>query len=640
MKQSLLIFFLSAVLVFGVAVAETPESLYDAGTLIDVASYPIVLEIAAEQFVADYRDIIEKEWTGNEFRSWIDAQPALRQTLLTAIDPRYDDIPAALRLFKRLCTDYPEKVLKYPGLAVAAAVVWDQPNSKGFAADSREQYRATAPRNSCDDMDNFLFYSDEKHPAAEKLQKLPWEILVYVVSNKRSKEERAWVFEQYVKDDKVDAEVPAKAYDDIRYNHDEVKSDPKPALAGLEYSLQNIRKHGGVCTAQADYALPVARTLGIPAFYGGAGFPPYFGGHSWIMWLDIDKIDDDGISYDFKEKGRGNSRFYVAGYESPQTGRLETDEDVKRRFHRVCENLTAYRHATLLMRCYRDLAKTKKLSLDDRIALLLKINDVSPHNTDVWREIAVFGKTRQFTNPHRQTVQDLAHKMREDLIDFPNELPGLTYTLISFPEIRDDHWRQDRWLVYEPLFKALENRHRPDLTITATIDFNRMRTDVIRERVEPLQPSDAWIRHMVWRQEEFPEINNALFMLKNLPYRFPNEIAFMLIVFDEIESLADLAEFRGFTGRPGVIQFYSEYAEKIAKEFRYPKDYRHDVFRRILRYAEKHGFKDRVEEMKKRLEELEKEEPKKLPDDRLSVSMPSYENKENYFPNPIRQGKP
>lgn len=384
-------------------------------------------------------------------------------------------------------------------------------------------------------------------------------------------------------------------------------------MSGLEYSLQNIRKHGGVCTAQADFAVPVARTLGIPTFYGGAGFPSFRGGHSWIMWLDVAEVEGDWTMYDFREHGRGNPHFYVAGYESPQTGWLETDENVKQRFRRAGENITAYRHATLLMRCYKDLAEMKKLSLDDRIELLRKINAVSPHNTDVWREIAAFGKARLpnqcFTDRHRQTVQDLAHQMREDLIDFPNELPSLTHTLIDFPEIRDGHWGEDRWLVYEPLFKALENRRRPDLTITATIDFNRLRIAILRERVGLDRPSDAWQWHMLQRQEN-AEAYNVLFMLTNLPYRFPNEIDFMQIIFDEIEAVGNLAALRGYRAPDAVDRFYGEYATAIAKEPQYPPKYKRGIFQRILRYAEKHGFTDRVEEIKKRLEELDKEEQK------------------------------
>lgn len=577
---------------------------YEADKLFEPDSYPALRKIVALKFVADFRETVRKEWgdPSDPFVQWIERHPELSEEFLTAIDLNGDDIPAALNLMKRLCTEFPEKAETYPGLTVAAALVWDQPDSSGFAGDSREQFKATPPKSLCTAKDNFLFYTKEDYPEAENLRRLPWEFLVYVVCNKRSSDEREWVFENY-KDEK---NVPGKAYDDVPYNQEELKPDVKPALEGKPYSLENIRQFGGVCTARADFALPVGRTLGIPTFYGGAGFPRYYGGHSWVMWLDIEKVEDNGVVFQFKEEGRANPRYFVAGYDSPQTGHLETDENLRLRFHRAGKDLRAYRHAKLLMRCYRFLVAAERLSVEERIDFLREIQRLSPKNVDVWREVAALGRNRLFGAEHRQTVQDLARMMREDLADFPNELSGLTTELISFPEIRDDLWKEDRWRVFKALFETLEAQRRPDLLIAAVIDFNRIRLASLREKADPLRPTDVWLRHMTER-EGFRDVENAVFMLKNLAFNFFNEISLMDRVFDEMESVMEIP---GHAADPGGLSgIYADYAKRLETAgTHFPKEYRRDVFRRFLAYARKHHDENLAREMKERLDKLEAED--------------------------------
>ncbi len=584
--------------------------LHDAGKLTEPESFPRLRRLVARQMIAENKIAFEKEWgkPTDSFPRWMEKHGELLETFLTAIDAEHDDIPAALALMKRLCTDHPDKVTKYPGLTVAAAIVWDQPDSKGFAEDSYRQFKALPPKSGCDAMENFLFYAAADHPAAARLQQLPWEFLVYVVANKRSLEERRWVFEQYIKAGKINDDVPAQAYADVPYNEDETKPNADTALTGREYSLENIRNRGGVCTARTDYALPVARSLGIPSFYGGAGFPRYKNGHAWIMWLDVKKIEPDGISYVFMESGRGDPRFYVAGYESPQTGRLETDEEIKLRFHRLGKNPMAYHHAGLLMPCYRSLVESGRLSTEQRIDLLLKINALAPKNVMAWREIASLGKTRQLTLRHRRTILELAAGMREDLLDFPNELPALTLNLVDFPEIREGHWDGYRWKVFEPLFNAVWAGKRPDVVFTTTINFNRLRTAGIRDKAGLEVPTDLHVRQF-HDKKDAASIENALFMLKNLFHNYPAEISLMDDVFDEMESVAAI---RNFGTEKSVDHWYGEFAGRLTTNLSaLPLDYRRNALRRFRNYARKHDFIQRADEMTNLLEKLEKGDEKK-----------------------------
>ncbi len=594
----------------GFSFEESLSKLHDSEKLTEPESFPALRRLVARQLVAENKKLFEKEWgkPSDSFVCWIEEHPELLETFLTAINPEFDDLPAAIALMKRLCTNHPEKVTKNTDLSVAMAVVWDQANSKGFCSDSRDQFRATAPNRSCDAENNFLFYCDSNHPAASRLRQLPWEMLLYVVANKRSTEERRWIFEQYTKDGNIDGGVPGKAYNDVPYNENELNSEEEKALAGREYSLQNIRQYGGVCTARSDYSLPIARTLGIPSFYGGAGFPRYKNGHAWIMWLDVKEIKPDRIDYEFREEGRGDPRFYVAGYENPQTERLETDEEIKLRFFRLGKNPTAFRHAELLTRCYRPLVEAKRLSTDQRIDLLLKINALAPRNVGVWREVAALGKTRQFTLRHRQAILDLANEMREDLLDYPNELPELTLNLVDFPEIREGHWDGFRWKVFEPLFNAVWARKRPDVVFTTTINFNRLRTAGIRDKAGLEVPTDLHVRQLTARRDN-ASVENALFMLKNLFHHYPAEISLMDAVFDEMESIGSVGN---FGAEKSVDHCYGEFAKRLTTDLaELSKDYRRDALKRFRSYAQKHGFTQRADEMTERLEKLDKSEDKK-----------------------------
>ncbi len=551
---------------------------------------------AARQVLAEYAALVEKEWGQSEepFRQWIEARPELLEEYLTALEPDRDDFAASLALMRRLCTDHPEAVDIYPELAIAMAVVWDQPDSPGFAGDSRSQFQAFPPPGMATAMDVFRFYTAKDHPAAEHLKKLHWEFLVYVVSNKRSADERNWVMEHY----KLEPTTPGKAYMDVPYNMAELKGG-QPALTGKPYTFANIRKYGGVCTAQADFALPVSRTLGIPAFYGGAGFPRYIGGHSWIMWLDIRNIEEGKVVCEFREEGRGD-RHYVAGYSSPQTGLLETDENLKWRFRRAGENIRGFRQSKLMMRHYSMSAKEKARELYEEIDFLLSVQKLCPGRLDVWQSVAELGRSRRFRAADRERLQDLARLMREDLADFPNELPGLTMTLLSFPEIETDFWTGDRWRVFEPLLNMLEAHRRPDLHITAAINFNRLRLEPLRAKMSQRGPSDLWFRHQTEREDRQMMVG-AVVMLQHLACLYAGETSLLDRVFDEMESITGIP---GMAAEGGLDQFYSDYAKTVENELsgHLPKDYRQDLYRRFQRYFEKYGAPDRADEMRKLIE--------------------------------------
>ena len=499
--------------------------------------------LVARHVAGKMKNDLDREWADEKFRRWLEDHPYLLENYLLAIDPRYDDILASLRIMKRLWKLSPGKTAEFPDLAIALAVVWDKPGKPLF--------EATDPPTTADVYDNYAFYTSEKTPVHRRIKQLPWELLCYVVANKASAAERRWILENY--SNKV--AMIGNAYFDVAWkpNSEELVND---------YTVPNMKRLGGVCTTQADYALLLSRTMGVPAFYGWPGFPKYYGGHAWLMWLEIKGVESGRIRYTLESIGRyGDRKDYTSVSPSPHIGIHEDEGILFMRFHRLGKDIQAYRHAELLMRCYPLLAESAKWPLSERLRFLAAINDLSPGCEKAWREIAAFGSKQEagFTKKDVGTVVQLFDRMLDEFSASPNALPSLTATMLAFPEIKT----REKAL-YDKLLKRLALLKRPDLFFEATKNLSKS----LSEQNKKSEAASLLAKTALTYHEEISNIDPVLDLLEQTVQGDK-----------KLESQ--------------MSQFYVAFFGKVLDEkVGVPMDYRKDMFKRGNAWFNKIGDRE------------------------------------------------
>jgi hypothetical protein len=209
------------------------------------------------------------------FLDWLQKRKKLRRTFWIALDPHYDNVPGAVNVLDELRRQEREKVDSHMHLAVAMALVWDDPDSvwgsryKCVHALKAEQYEPLM-----DMLSVFRFFTS---PANVKRflfspQKLVWPILVYLVNFDVNEAEARLVLRNL---GRYKRKIGA-LYQEVKYDYSKLNGAPK--LGSRPYTIFNLLKYGGICGDQAHCCTRTAKCFGIPAMkvsglgrYGGSG---------------------------------------------------------------------------------------------------------------------------------------------------------------------------------------------------------------------------------------------------------------------------------------------------------------------------------------------------------------------------------
>lgn len=550
--------------------------------LVPSRNYPQLRRIYARNIAKRWDFAISSEWGKGEdpFLKWLENRPELLEEFLLAIDGEKDDVPAAMRILKLLCTRHPEKVEKYPELAIAVAIVWDQPETT-VLRDCRAHYHATEAPDPAGAEDNFLYYADESAPFHKRIEVLPWEFLMFIVCNKTSLEERRWIWKQYGNK----KTMLGLSYSDPPFAPRWDYSEPGPehlyseVLVGKPYTSSNIRKYGAVCSGQSDYALNVCRTLGVPAFQG-IGWPDYIGGHYWVEWLEMREISPKTkqitftLAHDGKDAEYRKDRITHSPY--PNWGDGGNVGEFLLQLVPAGKDRTAYRHGQLLMRCYNMIVLKAELTPKQQLELLTHINDVCPANLKAWKKIAALGTARHFDKKSVAQVKKLHVKMVDEFLFSPGFLPELSREMLSFPEIRSEEKK-----LYNDMFAKFERIKRPDLIFASAGNYS-----------ESLQKQQ---RH-----------RDAFDMLATFALRYSEELSHIAPIFNELDSLASHKpkEF----DKP-LVEFYVRFLAKLMNsESRIPSQYKIDVLKRAQTHFEKMNKPELVAKTVESIKKVEHEQ--------------------------------
>lgn len=165
-----------------------------------------------------------------------------------------------------------ETVARYPALVAALCIVHDGEEPFG-----RRVNENTA--KSAGPVALFRYYTGNERKMLFGLRNVPPELLVFVVDAAASIDELEWALTEHRGDRAV-----GERFFDIDYDHEHARTGSAKKVTERGFTIQNIRKYGGVCADQCHYAVAVGKAIGVPtAYVVGRGGEV---GHAWVGFLE------------------------------------------------------------------------------------------------------------------------------------------------------------------------------------------------------------------------------------------------------------------------------------------------------------------------------------------------------------------
>jgi tetratricopeptide (TPR) repeat protein len=519
----------------GMASAASPEQqLFETlggSKALEKGEFKFVRSAVAKYFEATHAEEIDKSFGSDAeaIKKFLSANPELRDTLYTAIDPNTDGVMGALEIFRDLYKLGPDNLKAHPQLAVALCVVWDQPKAVYDQTPHQVRTKSLLP-TGVKDVNHVLnwqqFLADEK-ALGGVTPKLPWEFLVHVVNHKSVKEERIWAVKSYGKRRAMIGSI----YPTVEYDTKMLQTKSAVCkLNGQPYDLPGILKHGGVCAMQADFAARVGKSVLIPSEYvGGEGASGVL--HAWVMWAEVKSVSAEG-KVDFTMQREGAyliDNYYVGTLRDPKSGDVTTDRDVTRRLAFLGGSPTSARHADLLMKAYPALAKQRDWKQGQRQNFLQGVLDIFQYDEKAWLEFAAFHKSGSIKD------SDAAYASAVKCFDAFARHPDFAWQLLpDFLSAVKDPARQTK--LYERAVTAFEALGRPDLACEARLTLSGV-------------------------QAEAKEYKKAADGLASTIRRFPDEGRYVPKMMKELVSLCE--KFDG--GTDLLAKFYTAILPKVPK---------------------------------------------------------------------------
>jgi hypothetical protein len=453
--------------------------LYRSGKLFDKAQYRLVRAAFTKLFESRHAEVIARAYGDDRDRvtAWLIAHPDIKEDFYTALDEQHDKLEQALGLFKEIWRRFPKQTEKLPQLTIATAVTWDDAPADVY--DYRvhqERTHSIMPGKMLAALDNFQYVVDNEAAMEGRIKILPWEFLIFVIDHRTPLAERGWAQGYY----KSTRGRVHSWHQDVPYDYDMLEaeqnkgtSELRPHLQGKEYTLANIRKFGGVCAMQADFAARVAKSVGIPAVYC-FGPSAHRGLHAWWMYVQILQGNGNQIRFNLLSDGRfsGKDLFYTGEVVDPHTGQHMLDRDMERRLWVVGRDLTGKRQAELLMRAYSWLGERLGWNVRTRLAYLDRTLQVSRYNEDAWTEFGRLVRDGDLQADQKQVV--LAHlaSLSKTFAAYPDFVRKLLDDLVA---VQPDPG--ERIKLYEHAVKLFESGGRADLACNARLQITDLLCD-------------------------------------------------------------------------------------------------------------------------------------------------------------------
>lgn len=502
--------------------------LYKKKKLFHKKSYPALRKSYCFTFEKDHKRQIDFIWGGKDepFRKYLDEHPAVKELFLVSVNPKTDDLGAAMKLFKDIWEKYPKEFEKYPSLAVAVSLVWD--NERSVHRSPVGQHQSVLPPEQVDALGNFYYYAHVENSMGERIQYLPWEFLTLLVNHTTPYEERKWALKQYIPK-RTNA---GKIYSDVPYDAKMLEKAGKPKLSNTNWNLENQRSLGGVCTCQADFAVRVGKSIGVPAFYcTGNGRR---GAHAWVMWIEITAISARGMKASLQSEGRYFSDFYyVGGTEHPWKNQRTTDRELARELDGIGHDTLACRFSNLIVDAYEHIAAVENLKEEQQIDFLSQLIDLNPFCSWAWNRIA--DGIAQGTFSNKSTIK--LNRLMPQLLTTYQQHPDFTWEIFK-KTIEFKPWKKQRTDNFSKFCDLYEDRNRADLACKVRLEYAAL-------------------------LEQEGRIAEALGGLARTCMKFPQDGVFVQDVLKAMERLSRLEPDKRKNNVRAMASFYKSFLPKL-----------------------------------------------------------------------------
>ncbi len=368
------------------------DELYTSGKLFKKEEYKTVRAAFARRFEIKHADTLQQAFGEDheKLTAWLKENPEIKEELFTAIDEVHDDVVAVLRLFRDIWKKHPDTIKPYFNLAIAVAVVWDDPK-KGVYDHTHHGRRTKSiiPDNKdVGAMENYEFLVKHEKVMQGRGQFSPWEMLVYVVDHSTPLTEREWALANYL----GRRGMFGKCYSDVQYDKG-MLAGKTPRLADKPYTLLSILQNGGVCAMQADFAARVGKSMGVPAAYVRGEGKFAGAGHAWVMWVELKQVAKEKVLFTLESHGRYQiDEYYTGDVEDPQTGQKILDRDMELRLAIAGFDRQAKRQAELIMQAFPLLRARKELDTAAQLKYLDNCQAICAYNEESWLSVAQLAK--------------------------------------------------------------------------------------------------------------------------------------------------------------------------------------------------------------------------------------------------------
>ncbi|MEX1233165.1 MAG: putative Ig domain-containing protein [Planctomycetaceae bacterium] len=506
--------------------------LYQQKKLFKLREYPALRKIFAARFEEKFADEIRRGFGADyeTMTSWLNEHPDIKEEFYTALDPQFDDIPAALELFAQIYKSFPKQIEPYANLAIAVAVTWD--GSRSSVYDYTHHQRRThsvMPPDAAGALENFKYFVDAENFMQGRAQFVPWEFLVHVVNHKTPIPERLWSLDAYLPSRVMFGEC----YSDVPYDDEMLRTSSRICkLDGRPYTLPNIRTLGGVCAMQADFAARVGKSLGVPAEYV-AGESASGDRHAWVMWVELKQVTQTSIGFTLESHGRYfGDKYYVGTLTDPHTGEGITDRQLELRLQTVGLNAPAKRHADRIMSAYEQIRDEAKLDLTGQLMFLSSVIELSPGNEAAWVMLSKLSRENPSMDKKNKKLMQTALVM---LFETFANAPDFTWVVFDDMITFLDKGKERPQLLLQ-LVNMYEGAGRPDLACEARLKL----TD-----------------YLVAEKRIGEAIEGLAFTIK----KFPDEGRYVPRMLDRLEEVCE-----GIEGADGeLLVFYQQFLPTVPK---------------------------------------------------------------------------
>jgi len=244
--------------------------------------------------------------------SWLLHNNKAMEELLITIHPK-DDSAKALKFLMDVWPLNEQKYAKYFSLAVACAVVFDQPISVTPVAGTDEK-SASGVQSQVDPVKRYLWYveNDGKGKLAAPVHRSSARDLIWVVCAPVPTPELEWSLEKM----RLHRKTWGSSYEMIKYLMKRAVEGYNPYA---EYSFAEILKWGGICGDRAYFCVNTARAQGIPAMTIAG--ETQLGGHAWAGIKTDPETWNTSIG-----RISGASKGMAA---NPQTGEAMSEQEIQ-----------------------------------------------------------------------------------------------------------------------------------------------------------------------------------------------------------------------------------------------------------------------------------------------------------------------